>query len=82
MASLLALLLPLQCLSDCSCETICPGAGVFACVGLALLIVALLALIMALAFVAADRASAISHAMAAAPASLYVRADDNAILFP
>ncbi len=37
MASLLALLLPLQCGSDCYCETICPGAGVFACVGLALL---------------------------------------------
>ena len=37
MASLLALLLPLQCWSDFSCETICPGAGTFACAGLALL---------------------------------------------
>ena len=37
MASLLTLAMPLQCWSDCECETICPGAGVFACAGLLLL---------------------------------------------
>ena len=36
-ASLLALSMPLQCWGDCECDAICPAAGVFACVGLALL---------------------------------------------